>query len=264
MNIALCYSGQIGAFHKAHKQQKNSFLKNDMDIYVYTSDVVSQKNNTIVNLPTSSDVHEYLIAGKGWRKNTNTYGIVYKIPQEYISKCLKPVERQIVDMKVQQEDLYETLEDWDMSKWKWLRKRQLWKMHQCNEMVNNSGNDYDIVVRSRFEFGPNVKIDIEKIASSTDSLDNKIFMFGGWSCVPPMVFMDEFICDGFAFGKPEVMNKFTSLYLNEDPYPYDPKYKECWEKFGDNVEYQLKAHLEKHNIEVVYIGNKRNMYHLWR
>jgi hypothetical protein len=60
------------------------------------------------------------------------------------------------------------------------------------------------------------------------------------------------------------MNKFTSLYLNEDPYPYDPKYKECWEKFGDNVEYQLKTHLDKHNIEIVYIGNKRNMYHLWR
>ena len=137
-------------------------------------------------------------------------------------------------------------------------------MHQCNEMVNNSGNDYDIVVRSRFEFGPNVKIDIQKIVSSTDNLDNKIFMFGGWNCVPPMVFMDEFICDGFAFGKPEVMNKFTSLYLNEDPYPYDPKYKECWEKFGDNVEYQLKTHLDKHNIEIVYIGNKRNMYHLWR
>ena len=58
MKIALCYSGQIGAFHKAISQQRRSFLTNDMDIYVYTSDIVSQKNNTIVNLPTSSGVHE--------------------------------------------------------------------------------------------------------------------------------------------------------------------------------------------------------------
>ena len=200
MNIALCYSGQIGAFHKALRQQRSSFLTNDMDIFVYTSDVVSQKNNKTINLPSASDVHEYLIAGKGWRKNTNTYGIVYKIPPDYISKCLKPIERQIVHMKVQKEDLYETLDDWDMSKWEWLRKRQLWKMHQCNEMVKNAGKKYDIVVRSRFEFGPNVKIDIQKIISNAGDIKNKIFMFGGWNCVPPMVFMDEFICDGFAFG----------------------------------------------------------------
>lgn len=264
MKIALCYSGQIGAFHKAISQQRRSFLTNDMDIYVYTSDIVSQKNNTIVNLPTSSGVHEYLIAGKGWRKNTNTYGIVYRIPEDYISKSLKPIESQIVEMKIDKEDLHDTLNDWDMSKWEWLRKRQLWKMYHCNQMINNSEKQYDIVVRSRFEFGPNVKINIEKIVSSHSDISNKIFLFGGWNCVPPMVFMDQFICDGFAFGTPEVMNKFCSLYLKEQAYPYDPKYKECWDKFGDNVEYQLKKHLDSNGIEIHYIGNKRSMYHLWR
>jgi hypothetical protein len=79
-----------------------------------------------------------------------------------------------------------------------------------------------------------------------------------------MVFMDEFFCDGFAFGSPKVMNVFTSLYLQKDAYPFNPKYKECWDKYGDNVEYQLKKHLEKHDIELVYIGNQRSMYHLQR
>jgi hypothetical protein len=60
------------------------------------------------------------------------------------------------------------------------------------------------------------------------------------------------------------MGVFSSLYLQEEAYPYDPKYKDCWEMFGDNVEYQLQKHLEKHNIELVYIGNKRSMYHLQR
>jgi hypothetical protein len=89
-------------------------------------------------------------------------------------------------------------------------------------------------------------------------------MFGGWNCVPPMVFMDKFICDGFAFGTPKVMDIFCSLSQKKDPYPYNPKYKDCWEKFGDNVEHQFKSHLDANKIEVIHIGNKRNMYHLWR
>ena len=45
---------------------------------------------------------------------------------------------------------------------------------------------------------------------------------------------------------------------------YDPKYKECWDKFGDNVEYQLRTHLEKNDIEIIYLGNQRNFFHLYR
>jgi len=264
MKIAVCYSGQIGAFHKAIGQQKQSFLKDDMDIYAYTSKIVSQKNNTVVSLPTDSRVHDYLIAGKGWRKNTNTYGIVYRIKDDFITNSLNPIVNQIQKIVIEDESLEDTLEDWDMTKWEWLRKRQLWKMYQCNEMVKESNKGYDLVVRTRFEFGPNIKIDIEKIVSKYNNINNKLFVFGGWDCVPPMVFMDKFMCDGFAFGTPEVMNKFCSLYLQEQAYVYDPKYKDCWDKFGDNVEYQLEQHLKKNNIQVEYIGNKRSMYHLWR
>jgi hypothetical protein len=123
--------------------------------------------------------------------------------------------------------------------------------------------NYDIVVRTRYEFSPYVGVDVRAIYEEHGD-DNKIFVFGGWQCVPPMVFMDPFFCDGFAFGSPKAMNVFTSLYLNKDPYPFDPKYKDCWDKYGDNVEYQLKKHLEKHNIELTYIGGQRSMYHLER
>ena len=170
----------------------------------------------------------------------------------------------MVDIIIEDEDLVKTLDDWDMTKWEWLRKRQLLKMFQCNEMVKKSNKKYDIVIRSRFEFGPNIKIDVKDIVSRCENLDNKIFLFGGWDCAPPMIFMDKFMCDGFAFGTPEAMDKFCSLYLQEQPYPCNPKYKDCWNKFGDNVEYQLKTHLEKNEIEIQYIGNKRSMYHLWR
>lgn len=261
MKIALCYSGQIGAFHKAIKQQKASYIRDDMDIYVYTSDVISQKSNIKSNLPPISKVHEYLPEGMGWRKNIGRYGIIYKVDKELVKKVLSPIESQIVSLQIEEENLEDSIKDWDMSKWEWLRKRQLKKLYNCSKMVNK---EYDIIVRSRMEFGPNVTIDIEKICNSYSDIKNKIFLFGGWKCSPPMIFMDEFICDGFAFGTPEVMNKFSSLYLKEQPYPYNPKYKECWEKYGDNVEHQFKSHLEANGIEVVYIGSQRNMYHLWR
>lgn len=262
MKIALCYSGQIGAFHKALNYQKKSFLKDDMDVYVQTSNLVSQKNNVSPNFPTNSRIYEYLIAGKGWRENTNTYGIIYRVDQKLIDNLLSPIKHQIVKLKIDEEDLLDSINDWDMTKWEWLKKRQLSKLFLCNELAKNK--DYDIVVRSRFEFGPNVMIPIEEIVKSHDDLDRKIFMFGGWKCSPPMVFMDEFISDGFAFGTPEVMDIFCSLAKKSEAYPYDPKYKDCWDKYGDNVEYQLKSHLDANGIEVVYIGTKRSMYHLWR
>jgi len=262
MKIALCYSGQVGAFHKAYPQQKKSFIDDKMDIYIQTSNLISQKNNTTPNFPTDSRIHEYLIAGKGWRENTNTYGIIYKVNEELIKKLLSPISNQIVEMKIEEEDLLESIRDWDMSKWDWLKKRQLNKLFLCNQLTKQK--EYDIIIRSRFEFGPNIMIPIKEIVKSHDNLDNKIFMFGGWNCVPPMVFMDEFICDGFAFGTPKVMDIFSSLGLKDKAYPYNPKFKDCWEKFGDNVEHQFKSHLDANGIDIVYIGNKRNMYHLWR
>jgi hypothetical protein len=159
MKIALCYSGQVGAFHRAYPQQKRSFIKDNMDVYIQTSNIVSQKGNAVVNFPTNSRVYEYLIAGQGWRKNTNTYGIIYKIDEEVVRNVLSPLKKQIVEMKIEDEDLIDSLNDWDMIKWKWLKKRQLKKLFLCNELTKHK--KYDIVVRSRFEFGPNVVIPIE-------------------------------------------------------------------------------------------------------
>ena len=258
MRAALCYSGQIGAFYKAIQSQKNSFLSECDDIYAYTSNVVSHKTLNQPQLPPSSDVHEYLKANIGWRKNQTSYGVVYKVDNSLVEQILSAINTK--KQYIEDESLEDTLNDSDLTKWQWLRKRQLWKMYQCNQMVDE---DYDIVVRCRFEFNPFVKIPIKNIYKEHGS-ENRVFLFGGWKCVQPMVFMDEFICDGFAFGSPKAMNIFSSLYLQEDAYPFDPKYKDCWDKYGDNVEYQLKKHLEKHDIELVYIGNKRNMYHLQR
>jgi hypothetical protein len=264
MKVAVCYSGQIGALHKAHQFQRSSFLKNDMDVYAYTSDLISQKTNKTPNHNPSSEIHTYLPAGKGWRKNQGEYGIIYRIPYRTITKSMSLLNPNLVKAVVDKEDLEESLEDWNMTKWEWMRKRQLSKLYKCNELMKSHDEDYDIIVRTRFEFGPHVNIDIRAIFSNHADPHNTIFMFGGWNCVAPMIFMDEFVCDGFAFGSPRVMDIFCSLANKVNPYPYNPKYKDCWDKFGDNVEYQFKKHLDENNINIEYIGNKRSMYHLWR
>ena len=260
MKTALCYSGQIGAFNKAFNNQKQSFLDDCDDIYSYTSNLITHKGLTFGKFERTTDVHKYLEGGVGWRKNIGTYGVAYKVQNKLVEDQLSVIKDKLKKLVIEDESLEDTLQDSNLSKWEWLKKRQLWKMHSCNNLIDK---EYDIVIRSRFELSPYVKIPIKKIYEKHGS-SNKIFLFGGWACVPPMVFMDPFFCDGFAFGCPKVMNVFTSLCLQKKAYPYDPKYKECWEKYGDNVEYQLKKHLEKLNIELVYIGDKRSMYNLER
>ena len=258
MRTALCYSGQKGGFNKALNSQKKSFMNDVDDIYAYTSNVVSHKNLSRPQLKPSSKVYEYLKSGKGWRKNLPSYGVVYKIENSQVEDLLSLVNTK--KQFIENESLEDTLNDSNMSKWEWLRKRQLWKMHQCHQMVEE---DYDIIIRCRFEFNPFLEIPIKDIYSE-HNCENKVFLFGGWNCVAPMIFMDQFICDGFVFGSPKAMGIFTSLYSQKEAYAYDPKYKDCWDKFGDNVEYQFKKHLEKHGIDIVCIGDQRSMYHLQR
>ncbi len=120
MKIAVCYSGQIGAIHKACGFQRASFLRDDMDIYAFTSDLISQKGNSNPNYKPVSSVHKYLPKGKGWRSNLGDYGIIYRISDEDIKRNLSVLKPNLVKAVVDREDLDDSLEDWDMTKWEWL------------------------------------------------------------------------------------------------------------------------------------------------
>ena len=95
MKTAMCISGQIGPFSKVLQIQKKSFLKKDWDVFVYTSNLISQKSNTNPIFSPDSKIHKYLPAGEGWRKNTTTYGIIYKISDDTIKRELAGVSSQI-------------------------------------------------------------------------------------------------------------------------------------------------------------------------
>ena len=76
MKIALCYSGQIGPFNKVLETQKKSFIKKDWDVFLYTSQLVSQKVNKSPNHTPMSKVYKYLPAHTGWRKNQDISDII--------------------------------------------------------------------------------------------------------------------------------------------------------------------------------------------
>tara|TARA_Y100001963_G_scaffold132836_1_gene191851 strand:+ start:95 stop:904 length:810 start_codon:yes stop_codon:yes gene_type:complete len=269
MKIALCYSGQIGAIHKAHNNQKSSFIDcNNPDVYCYTSDAVSQKDNTMLNMKPDSDVYEYLPGGYGWRENYKTYGIIYKINQDRISNIFKELYGdKLIDYVIEEEEIANQGHDLNMSKWQWMRMRQLHKLKACNEVMKKSGNEYDVVIRSRFEFASALRIDVRSLVDQMGGLQNikdKIFIFGGFACTPPMIFMDQYFCDGFVVGTPEVMDIFCSLADKEEPYPPNPRYIDNWKKWGDSIEHQFRTHMLENNITIVYMSTNRADYQIVR
>ena len=269
MKIALCYSGQIGGIYKAHHNQKSAFIDcNDPDIYCYTSEAVSQKDNTVLNMKPDSDVYEYLPGGYGWRKNYKTYGIIYKLKEERIVNILKELYgKRLIDCVIEEEPIVNQGHDLNMTKWEWMRLRQLNKLEGCNELLKQSGKEYDVVIRSRFEFTCALRIDVRSLVrqlGGLENLKNKIFVFGGFSCSPPMIFMDEYFCDGFAIGTPETMDIFCSLADKVDPYPPNPKYISTWEKWGDSIEHQFRSHMLENGVEIHYISQNRPDYQIAR
>jgi hypothetical protein len=269
MKIALCYSGQIGGIYKAHNNQKTAFIDcNTPDIFCYTSDAVSQKDNTLLNMRPDSEIYEYLPGGYGWRENYKTYGIIYKIEKQRIESILKELYgTRLKNYTIEEEEIVNQGHDLNMSKWQWMKMRQLHKLKGCNELMKKSETRYDIVIRSRFEFNCAFRIDVEYLlrqVGGLNGLKNKIFVFGGFPCTPPMEFMDEYFCDGFVLCTPEVMDIFCSLADLEEPYPPNPKYVDNWKKWGDSIEHQFRTHMLENNVEINYISKKRSDYAIVR
>ena len=269
MKTAICYSGQIGAMFKAyHNQHSQVLLPNNCDVYCYTSDAVSQKDNYNLNLNPINEPIGYLKADVGWRKNYKTYGIIYSVDKNLIEESFKSLYKdKLISYHIEQEVITGDSHDTNMTKWEWMRKRQLYKMNKCNDLLKESKEKYDIVIRSRFEFASKNKIVVEDIINKNGGLDknkNTIFVFGGFSCSPPMIFMDEYFCDGFMFGTPEVIDIACSLYDKVEPYPPNPKYISTWEKWGDSIEHQFRTHMLENDVEIKYISTQRQDYAIAR
>ena len=266
MKTAVCISGQMGAFQRTYGHHCETFLNhNDCDVFVYTSDAVSQKDNLNPNFPPSSEVKEYLPGGVGWRKMYKTYGIIYNVNKYFLTDAVYNVYGdRVKKLSIEQECINEDNENLGCTKWEWMKRRQLKKMYNCNKMMHDYEKEnnlkYDAVIRIRPDFVFAKKIIVEQIING----EEEVYMFGGWPCPPENRFMHQFLFDGFALAKPNVMDTFCNLYLKENPYPPLPEFKQYRKDWGDNVEYQLRTHLEENKIKVKHIITKRQDYQVVR
>jgi hypothetical protein len=263
MKIALCYSGQVGRFWEIYPNHKQTFIKGaETDIFIHTSDAITQKRNLQPHLsPRDKIIKDYLPGYTGWHKMSGTYGKIYNIEVNLlIDKLTKTYGNQIKKIRIESEDINQDNNEIEkITKWEWLKKRQLYKMYACNQLVQEHEKEnnfmYDIIIRSRFDCVLKTDIYIKKIVQQIGDINNKIFVFGGWQCPKKNRFMDHFLFDGFAFGGPKAMDTFCSLHKKKDAYPAMEKYKEYQKNWGDNVEYQLHKHLQENNVEIVYLNN---------
>ena len=108
MKTALCYSGQIGGFNKAFNNQKQSFLDDCDDIYSYTSNLITHKGLSFGKFERTSDIHEYLKGGVGWRKNIGTYGVAYKVKNKLVKDQLLLIEDKLKKSIIEDESLEHT------------------------------------------------------------------------------------------------------------------------------------------------------------
>jgi hypothetical protein len=263
MKVALCYSGQINRFWDAYQNHLQAFKIDDqVDIFIYTSDAITQKKGMQPGIPPKDGVViDYLPGHTGWRKMLGAYGTIYNVELEELTKKINQTcGDRLKKIVIENEDINEDNNEIEkITKWEWLKKRQLYKMHACNKLMHEYEKEqnikYDLVIRSRLDSSFKVSIDAKKIIDLADGLENKIFVFGGWKCPPTNCFMDNYLFDGFAMATPPIMDIFCSLYEKEKAYPPMEKYKQYQEDWGDNVEYQLYRHIQKNNINIYYLND---------
>lgn len=259
--VAVCYSGHLGKIKPAcARNDKLMILPDDYDVFAFTSNAITEKDGPkhrkLVRKPITTykplqdRVLRYLPAKKGWRKHSKTYGIIYNIEKSKAAGLLKKVfGTRLKNYKVETENI--NADHTKMTKWKWLKKNQWRRMYECHQLMKSGEEEYDIVVRARFDFVLRKKLDIVKVFREGEGYkSDKVFVIGGWKNGK---FMDKQLVDGFVFGSPKVMDILADLYNCEKPYKYNPKYKRYYQRYGDSSEYQVQEHFKHHGIEIVYL-----------
>jgi len=268
MKVAFCYSGHIGRVVAAAKTNKRMLLPAEHDVFICTSDAVSQKAYPKAPRPfynvDKKLVRPYLPGGIGWRKHAKTYGIIYPFGNKMVFRELnKAFGSSIKAYKIDKE--FTLKDDMTISRWQWTKDNQWLRVYGAQNLMEKYATenkiDYDIVVRSRLDCAITKRIDIASIFQKHKGHKRKIFVIGGWK---NQRFMDSYLVDCFMFGNPEVMRILADIYKRTKPYPFDPKYKTYHSRYGDSSEYQVLRHLQENNIELVYFHKRAGLYKVLR
>ena len=165
-----------------------------------------------------------------------------------MSGSLKRLFGEVKGIYIKDEDAEEISKQYEDTKWAWLRKNQLYKIHKAGVLVadheRQNNIKYDIVV--------NMRMDVSLLSKTPIRFDDEKTMYalGGW---PNLRFMDRYLFDGFVYGNRDVMSTYYDMHDKvEDPYTPQSQYSDWFEERGANIEYQLETYLRNNGIKVKY------------
>tara|TARA_B100000282_G_C31725713_1_gene488317 strand:- start:1195 stop:2010 length:816 start_codon:yes stop_codon:yes gene_type:complete len=258
MNNALCISGHARAFERTINNQKKCLIEiNNCDIFVYTSNLVSQRKQATTRLtPEYSHIGEIY---ERREKSGKINGIMYNVdPIELEQRIRKIYGERLKEIKIENESIEENLSlGYQTSNlhaanrvgkpFGWVKKtfEKTYKCHKLfKQYCKKNQKVYDSIIRSRtdLEFKHSIKIQ-----STGEQYGNKIIAFGGWD--PRGAHSENgyknYFFDGFAVSNVKNMDTYCNFYT-------DAKENFAW---ANGLEPQLHAYLESTGLKYVSIGD---------
>ena len=145
MKVALCISGHMRSYKKTFQNQlKNIIGPNDCDVYIYTSNLMSQRGNITPEMdPIGPVVNKYNNSGthSGIMYNVDPLMLESEIENVYgdcLSKAIIEEEtlKENVELGYKQSDKY--FSGPNRKPWSWVKKT-FEKTYKCNNMLQTFG-----------------------------------------------------------------------------------------------------------------------------
>tara|TARA_S200000501_G_scaffold378810_1_gene443878 strand:+ start:4114 stop:4911 length:798 start_codon:yes stop_codon:yes gene_type:complete len=252
MKVALCISGHLRGISKTIQNQLSNLIEpNDCEVFVYTSNLISQRVNLDPEFEPSGNIFKkYNAKGhmSGIMYNVDKKEIEKQVSQSYNTRLVKLVvddERLEENLKVGYKESDKYFSGSNRKPWGWIKKT-FEKTYKCDRMFtefcNNNELQYDIVIRSRTDLSFK-----DKLLVNNMDINDKIFAFGGWN--PGGTHQtngyNEYYFDGFAYSTPNNISRYCRFYTDAS---------ENFKK-ATGLEPQLHDYLEKAGLQYASIGN---------
>ena len=216
--IALCLSGLIRDIDYNKQFWINLIDKYDIDVYgSFWDDENTKHGDTINNLKSIFNFKEL---------EFEKYSNFKKSTLDVISPYITPPTELLPELIDYAKKLH-TLSMW-------------YKVWKANMLSKNLNIEYDIVVRGRTDIFIDTDLDI-KLNNYLNLPSGKV-KTDGWE-------NSEGVCDIFGFGKPKLMDYYSSTYLNIMEYVNQGHYMIPPENL-------LKVHLSRADINIRFFTNK--------
>tara|TARA_B100000085_G_scaffold102809_1_gene93538 strand:+ start:192 stop:1001 length:810 start_codon:yes stop_codon:yes gene_type:complete len=259
VKIAMCYSGNLRSYEKTFDNQNKNVISNNNvnDIFILTSDLNCERHYS----PTKWKGEERRTVGRTnpehaaageYFFNEKRNKVIYNV--ENMDVHLKNIKElyceNLKQIKVKNEPAKENLWYFD-DPMDWSSRRKCFqKTYECHNMFleycKQNQNQYDLVVRNRFDLTFSRPIDFLKLENV--NLKNKVFCLGGWKNGLNFSVQKGYFFDGFFAAEPETMTKVMSIYEQVKEYP----------NIALNLEVQMENHLLENDIEINFMFNSKN------